>query len=78
MDLYEYQGKQLFARFGIPVSDGRVAFTPEEARAFFAAQNPQNRIVQPEEVADAVSWLCGEAAAGVNGASIPISGGDVT
>ena len=33
MDLYEYQGKQLFARFGIPVSDGRVAFTPEEARA---------------------------------------------
>ena len=33
VDLYEYQGKQLFARFGIPVSDGRVAFTPEEARA---------------------------------------------
>ena len=33
MDLYEYQGKQLFARFGIPVSDGRVAFTPDEARA---------------------------------------------
>src|SRR5947199_10005525 len=33
MDLYEYQGKQLFARFGIPVSNGRVAVTPEEARA---------------------------------------------
>ena len=33
MDLYEYQGKQLFARFGIPVSDGRLATTPEEARA---------------------------------------------
>ena len=32
MDLYEYQGKQLFARFGIPVSEGRVALTPEEAR----------------------------------------------
>ena len=32
MDLYEYQGKQLFARFGIPVSDGRVAETPAEAR----------------------------------------------
>ena len=25
MDLYEYQGKQLFARFGIPVSEGRLA-----------------------------------------------------
>ena len=32
MDLYEYQGKQLFARFGIPVSDGRYVTTPEEAR----------------------------------------------
>jgi len=33
VDLYEYQGKQLFARFGIPVSDGRLATTPEEAQA---------------------------------------------
>ncbi len=33
MDLYEYQGKQLFARFGIPVSNGRLATAPEEARA---------------------------------------------
>ncbi|MGH3035481.1 MAG: ADP-forming succinate--CoA ligase subunit beta [Gaiellaceae bacterium] len=33
MDLYEYQGKQLFARFGIPVSEGRLVTTPEEARA---------------------------------------------
>jgi succinyl-CoA synthetase beta subunit len=32
VDLYEYQGKQLFARFGIPVSDGVVATTPGEAR----------------------------------------------
>ncbi|MGB2952588.1 MAG: ADP-forming succinate--CoA ligase subunit beta [Gaiellaceae bacterium] len=33
MDLYEYQGKELFKRFGIPVSDGRLATTPHEARA---------------------------------------------
>ena len=32
MDLYEYQGKDLFRRVGIPVSDGRPATTPEEAR----------------------------------------------
>ncbi len=32
MDLYEYQGKQLFSRFGIPVSDGQVVDTPAEAR----------------------------------------------
>ena len=33
MDLLEYQGKQLFARYGIPVSDGAVADTVEEAVA---------------------------------------------
>ncbi|HVN61849.1 MAG TPA: ADP-forming succinate--CoA ligase subunit beta, partial [Gaiellaceae bacterium] len=32
MDLYEYQGKELFRRFGIPVSEGRLALTPDEAR----------------------------------------------
>jgi len=32
LDLYEYQGKELFARFGIPVSEGRLATTPEQAR----------------------------------------------
>ena len=33
MDLYEYQGKQYFARFGIPVSPGGVADTVDEAVA---------------------------------------------
>jgi succinyl-CoA synthetase beta subunit len=33
VDLYEYQGKQLFARVGIPVSEGRLAESPAEARA---------------------------------------------
>jgi succinyl-CoA synthetase beta subunit len=33
VDLYEYQGKELFRRFGILVSEGRLARTPAEARA---------------------------------------------
>jgi succinyl-CoA synthetase beta subunit len=33
MDLYEYQGKRLFRQFGIPVSEGRLATTPAEARS---------------------------------------------
>ncbi len=33
MDLHEYQGKELFRRYGIPVGEGRVATTPEEAGA---------------------------------------------
>jgi succinyl-CoA synthetase beta subunit len=31
VDLYEYQGKELFKRHGIPVSEGRLATTPDEA-----------------------------------------------
>ncbi len=33
MDLYEYQAKQLFKEFGVPVSLGQVASTPAEAQA---------------------------------------------
>ncbi len=33
MDLYEHQGKELFARYGIPTGEGRVATTVDEARA---------------------------------------------
>jgi succinyl-CoA synthetase beta subunit len=33
VDLYEYQGKELFRRFGIPISLGRLARSPGEARA---------------------------------------------
>ncbi len=49
-----------------------------QARAEFAAGNPQQRIVQPEQVADAVRWLCGDAAAAITGQSISVSGGEVT
>jgi len=31
MDLYEYQGKQLFKKFGIPVSDGQLVAAASEA-----------------------------------------------
>ena len=33
MDLYEYQGRELFARHGLPVLTGGVAETPAEATA---------------------------------------------
>jgi succinyl-CoA synthetase beta subunit len=48
MDLYEYQGKELFRRFGIPVSDGRLATTPEEART--AAQELGGQVVVKAQV----------------------------
>jgi succinyl-CoA synthetase beta subunit len=48
MDLYEYQGKELFRRFGIPVSDGRLATSVEEARA--AAQELGGQVVVKAQV----------------------------
>ena len=48
MDLYEYQGKELFRRFGIPTSEGRVAATPAEARA--AAEELGGEVVVKAQV----------------------------
>ncbi|HET7855372.1 MAG TPA: ADP-forming succinate--CoA ligase subunit beta [Gaiellaceae bacterium] len=48
MDLYEYQGKELFRRFGIPVSQGRVASTVDEARA--AAEEIGGQVVVKAQV----------------------------
>ena len=48
MDLYEYQGKELFKRFGIPVSEGRLARSPEEARR--AAQELGGQVVVKAQV----------------------------
>jgi succinyl-CoA synthetase beta subunit len=48
LDLYEYQGKELFRGFGIPVSEGRLATTPDEARA--AAQDLGGQVVVKAQV----------------------------
>lgn len=49
----------------------------EEARAEFVKSNPQGKLVLPEQVADAVAWLCGEGASAVTGQSISVAGGEV-
>ena len=48
MDLYEYQGKELFGRFGIPTSEGRLAASPTEARA--AAEEIGGQVVVKAQV----------------------------
>ncbi len=47
-----------------------------EARSSLASTNPQGRFIQPREVAEAVLWLCGDAAASITGQTISISGGE--
>jgi succinyl-CoA synthetase beta subunit len=48
VDLYEYQGKELFRRFGIPTSEGRLATTPAEARG--AAEELGGQVVVKAQV----------------------------
>jgi NAD(P)-dependent dehydrogenase (short-subunit alcohol dehydrogenase family) len=51
--------------------------TEAEARAELAARNPQKRMVQPEEVANAVLWLCLPGSEAVTGQAIAVAGGEV-
>lgn len=48
-----------------------------EARAALTSHNPQGRLIQPEEVANAVIWLCLPGSESVTGQAIPIAGGEV-
>lgn len=48
MDLLEYMGKQVFARYGIPVSQGEICTTPDEAEA--AAKKIGGQVVVKAQV----------------------------
>lgn len=48
----------------------------EQARQALAARNPQQRLVQPAEVAQSVVWLCAPGSASINGQAIAIDGGE--
>ena len=49
----------------------------EDAIGALVARNPQQRLVRPEEVANAVLWLCSPGAEAITGHSLPIAGGEV-
>ena len=51
--------------------------TPTQAREALADRNPQKQLVQPEEIAQAVLWLCGPGSAAINGQAIAIDGGEL-
>lgn len=56
----------------IVASTGR---SRDEALAELVKTNPQGRLVQPEEVADTVIWLCRQES--MNGQAIAVAGGEV-
>lgn len=51
--------------------------TEAVARAELIRTNPQGRLVQADEVAGAVRWLCTDAARSITGQCISVSGGEV-
>ncbi|MCP4299226.1 MAG: SDR family oxidoreductase [Gammaproteobacteria bacterium] len=56
----------------IVTSTGR---SEEEALAELVKTNPQGRLIQPEEVADTVLWLCSQDS--ITGQAIAVAGGEI-
>ena len=52
--------------------------TSGEALQSLTSHNPQRRLIEPEEVANAVTWLCQKQSASITGQSIAIAGGEIT
>ena len=49
----------------------------EAARAMLVRTIPRGSMITPEEVANAVCWLCSPDASAVTGIALPIAGGEV-
>jgi len=56
----------------------RTGRSEADASAALARYNPQGRLVAPEEVAEAVAFLCRDAASAITGQAIVVAGGEVT
>ena len=55
----------------------KTGMSKDDARASLAKINPQNRLIQPEEVAETVMWLASRQAASITGQAISVSGGEI-
>lgn len=64
-------------RQAIATIERKTGRSEQEARAAVTANNPQGRLIQPEEVANCVLWLCLPGSESVTGQALSISGGEV-
>src|SRR3954452_6495772 len=57
MNIHEYQAKRLLAGFGVPVPDGRIAYTAEEAAAAAHGLGGAAWFVKPQRIGPAESAI---------------------
>lgn len=55
---------------------GKTGQGADEVRERLASFNPQGRLIDPQEVADAVLWLCQPASRSITGQAIMVAGGE--
>ena len=85
-DLY---GKRIALRFvrrlrdecrfaGIAALKEQITIDVAQARAILTRGNPQGRLIQPDEVAATVGWLCLPSSSAITGQAIAVAGGEIT
>lgn len=55
----------------------RSSRSPEQATALLLSVNPQSRLIDPDEVAEAVVYLCQDGSRSITGQSLVIAGGEI-
>ena len=56
---------------------GKTGQSVHDAKQALTRMSPQNRMLQPDEVANVVAMLCGDQARGIHGQALVIDGGQV-
>lgn len=64
-------------RDAVADSVAKTGLSHREVLHRFTSTNPQGRLIEPQEVADTVSWLCSDGARSITGQAISVSGGEI-